>query len=129
MQRMRKAELVDTQIGDFNLGNLCQQIGDFTLTENYQLQNIVAHRRRTFFIIMIKLALHLLISLYILSEVSCEEDNNSLQPWDSSEYNPRNRVIAPYKRRQIFRFGKRNSHPTIYKEMDELPSLWDIYRK
>ncbi|VDP73095.1 unnamed protein product, partial [Schistosoma mattheei] len=56
-------------------------------------------------------------------------DNNSLQPWDSSEYNPRNRVIAPYKRRQIFRFGKRNSHPTIYKEMDELPSLWDIYRK
>ncbi|VDO83141.1 unnamed protein product [Schistosoma margrebowiei] len=67
--------------------------------------------------------------IFFTTRLFFTEDNNSLQPWDSSEYNPRNRVIAPYKRRQIFRFGKRNSHPTIYKEMDELPNLWDIYRK
>ncbi|KAH8875740.1 hypothetical protein EWB00_011101 [Schistosoma japonicum] len=78
---------------------------------------------------MIKLALQLLISLYILSDISCEEDNAGVQIWDPYEYNPRNRVITPYKRRQIFRFGKRNTYPNIYKEVNDIPNLWEIYRK
>ncbi|CAH8497042.1 unnamed protein product [Schistosoma turkestanicum] len=84
--------------------------------------------RRKFFIMM-KIALQLLISLYVLSQVSCDEDHNPLQVWDPLEYNPRNPVISPYKRRQIFRFGKRNSYPTTNREINDLPNLWEIYHK
>ncbi|CAH8520807.1 unnamed protein product [Heterobilharzia americana] len=75
---------------------------------------------------MLKILLQLFIGLYIIGNVFCDENENSPQIWSSSELSRPLSLLHPYKRRQIFRYGKRNSYPITFKEVDEFATPWRV---
>nr|CAH8850612.1 unnamed protein product [Trichobilharzia regenti] len=78
---------------------------------------------------MSHIVLHILISLFIIGYVSCDDNDDGIRLWDSANLNLKTPSVQPFKRRQIFRYGKRNSYPTAYSGYEDYPYLRRMYRK